>query len=168
MASTVTRVVIVVSFIGCIIAGGIWISREKFQQHLSPAELAVGRHVRAPGLPQVFTISCNGRDVPLGHQLETRRGGDWEMMAVTIEPACMPEGDFIFSVEATPQEFLTLAQAPSARFTITPKGAVREARILHPSGSKELDARILRLIEQRRFKVGCGECRVETTVNVEF
>ena len=168
MTSPVTRVFMTVALVGCMIATGIWISHGRFQRRLSPSELAVGHHVRAPIGPQVLTVSCEGRDEPLGQQFKTRHGGDWETMTVTVEPACMPEGDFVFSVEATPQEFLAFAQTPTVRFTITPNGAVGQTRMVRPSGSRELDARILRLIEERRFKVGCGECRVETTVNVEF
>ena len=103
-----------------------------------------------------------------GNQFKTIRTDDLEV-AVTVEPACMPEGDFIFSVQATAKEFLALTQTPTVEFRITPRGHVADAEILHTSGSKELDTQILGLIEGREFKVDrCGGCRVQTTVNVEF
>jgi TonB family protein len=152
---------------GFLVAGICWVILEKSEQRLSATEMVVG-HVRPPILPQVLRFSCNDRDVPLGNQFKTTRGDDWEL-AVTVEPACMPEGDFVFSVQATPKEFLALTQTPTVEFVIAPNGHVASTGILRASGSKELDSRVLSLIERRKFTVGhCAGCRVETTVNVEF
>jgi TonB family protein len=169
MTSTLTRVVLPAVILGCVVAGSCWVILENSEQRLSTSELAVGDRVRPPILPQVLRFSCSGRDVPLGNQFKTMRVDDRKLAVVTVEPTCMPEGDFIFSVRATPKEFLALTQTPTAEFIIAPNGQVVGARILHTSGSKELDAQILNLIERRKFKAGrCGGCRVETTVNVEF
>jgi TonB family protein len=135
---------------------------------LSASELNSKTHVRPPIPAQTMRFSCDGRDVPLGMQWKTIREGDWEL-AVALEPACLPAGDFIFSVSATAKEFLAVTGVPQVQFRITKSGNVRDAKITHSSGSNELDARILAALAHRRFKSdSCGECEVEATVSVDF
>jgi len=81
---------------------------------------------------------------------------------------CCPEGDLSFSIEASAREFLAYKRSPTVDFEITAAGQIRHVRILQSSGSKDLDARVLTLIESRNLVANKCACRAQATVGVEF
>lgn len=146
----------------------MWVLLVRSQPALGPLELARGMNLRPPLQPQVVQFSCWAIDVPLSNQVRVIRRNNWTV-AIAVEPACMPEGDFILSVPATRKELLRLTQRPEARFLLDSSGVVTAVRITRTSGSPELDAKVVELIGRRRFSAHyCGECKVDTAVNVEF
>lgn len=165
MANSVKRLAILTIALTCAAGVSYWRVVWHPERSLSASELSRGRHLRAPVRRMSTQFSCRTTDAALEKRPKLIPGTD---VSFSTAEVCFPEGDFTFSIQASPREFLACKSDPTAGFTITAAGQVRDVRILHSSGSKELDARILSLIASRNFTSNNCECRVQANIGVEF
>jgi TonB family protein len=87
---------------------------------------------------------------------------------VICEP---PTGPFVLSVTANPREYLHFERDPLVSFVVDEDGGVLAVKIEKTSGSPELDAKAVSLIEETKYHQR-GDCvakwSVRTTVFVDF
>ena len=167
MSTSVKRLAILAIALTCAASVGYWRVVWHPERSLSAPELSRRRPLRAlaPLPVRSARLSCRVADAEPDKQPKLIPGTDVSAPTLTV---CAPGGDFTFSIQASAQEFLAYKGDATAGFTITAAGQVRDVRILHSSGSEELDARILSLIASRNFTPNHCECRVQANVGVEF
>lgn len=165
MTTSVKRLAILAIALTCAAGVGYWRVIWHPERSLSASELSRWRHLRAPVRPMSIQLSCRTTDAVPEKQSKLIPGTDVSSPTTKV---CSPEGDLAFSIQASPREFLAYQRSPTVCFEITAIGQVRHVRILQSSGSKDLDAKVLTLIESRNFVPNKCECLAQATVGVEF
>lgn len=146
---------------------GIGIFAVKGHRHLGIPNQALEFHVKPPSPPrtplppQTVSISCT-------ESTTDPTGGSHSKISGLVDEVHSPEGDFLVSVEATRDELPAHLEEPKVRFWIAENGEIVDAEIVHSSGSKELDKRILHQVATLKISPSHHRCRIEESVPVDI
>jgi len=160
-----TRAAIVsVLIVAVILLGATMLSRLLSFQSQPNAVPTESLSLTPPEPPMTILISCER-----GNRSGWASYGGVDIPEGAISVRCKPDELFAYDVSSTDTELAESRRRPEIAFALSGSGQVEEAMISRSSGSRALDAKVLALVTNTRYKAtGCGSCRVAARVAADM